>query len=446
MKRINLYITLVFALSLFACEDRLNLEPEQSLTPDIAIGSAANVQNILVGIYDEAAQTASYGGRLNLASELLANSGDVTWAGTFIEPDELNRKTVVTTNAFVTNYWLNAYEMNNQANIVIANLDKFEDDAERNRVEGEAKFLRALAYFDLVRLFALPFESGTANNQLGVPIVLEAVLDPEDVTEPARNSVAEVYAQILNDLQSAATLLPESNGEFADRYAALALLARVYLQQDNYAAARDAAHDVLSNSGHFLTTTFAAAFNNDGDASEDIFAWQITSQDGINDMNTFWATQAFGGRGDVAINASFFTIYDDAANDERASFVYGATYTNKWQSQFANIPFLRIAEMHLIRAECNLREGTALGFSPLEEINALRARSGAGALGALTLQDILDERKRELAFEGFAIHDIKRIQGNVGALNYDDGTLVLPIPQRERDANPNLEQNPGYAN
>jgi hypothetical protein len=100
--------------------------------------------------------------------------------------------------------------------------------------------------------------------------------------------------------------------------------------------------------------------------------------------------------------------------------------------------------MYLIRAESNFRESTATGSTPVNDINALRARAGASALAGVTLQDILDERRRELSFEGFALHDIKRLQGNVGPLNYDDNKLVMPVPQREMDANPNLIQNPGY--
>jgi len=448
------YITLIVVSiggAIVGCEDNLELEPEQSLLPEVATSNPANLQNVLTGIYDEAGQIVSYGGQINLASELLGNDADLSWNGTFEQPAQLIEKELVPDNTFVRDYWLNAYEVNNQANIVLENLEVFEDESERNRVEGEAKFLRALVYFDLARLFGQSYEATGGNSQLATPIVLDAILDPDDITSPSRDTVEDVYNQVVTDLQSAYNLLPTSNGVFADKYAAQALLARVYLQQGNYEGARDAAHDVLQNSDHTLTTNYNEAFNNDGNSSEDIFAWQITSQDGVNQMNTFWAGQAFGGRSgnpDVSINASFFDIYDDT-NDVRSQFFYTTsrgTATTKWQSQFANIPFLRIAEMHLIRAESNFRLTTTIGLDPLVEINALRARSSAVALGAITLQDIIDERKRELAFEGFTLHDIKRLQGTVGTLNYDDNFLVMPVPQRERDANPNLMQNPGYGN
>lgn len=459
MKNIVRFFSMLLALVILgSCDDNLDLQPEQSLSPGIVLSNEANLQNLLVGIYDEAAHGSveavpdnTWGGEIYTGMELYANAGDLMFNGTFEEPAEFNEKVLATTNAWVTNFWLNAYEVSNQTNLVIENLGVVEDEATKNRMEGEAKFLRALVYFDLVKSFGLPYEAGGANSQDGVPIVLTGVTDAAQVEAPSRNTVAEVYAQVVADLNSAVSLLPETNGEFADRYSAQALLARVYLQQGNYAAARDAAHAVLQNSGHSLAPEFSGAFNNAEDGVEDLFAWQITSQDGTNDFNTYWAGSAFGGRSgnpDVAITAAHMTIYDDPDNDARAAFFYennGGTATTKWQSEFGNIPFLRIAEMHLIRAEGNFREGTALGLSPEAEINALRGRSGAVAIAGLSLQNILDERKRELAFEGHNLHDRKRLQENIGSLPYNDPSLVMPIPQRERDANSNLSQNPGYA-
>lgn len=445
-KYISGLILIIFGVQ--GCADNLDLQPEQSLSPDVVTSNAANIQNLLVGIYDEAGQADSYGGDLNLGTELLASDGNLSWNGTFEAPATFIEKQMVAANGFVEDYWLNAYEVSNQANLVLESLEIIEDADDRARIEGEAKFLRAVAYFDLARLFGLPYTQGGQNSQPAAPIVLEAVVDASQIEFPSRNSVEEVYALVISDLNDAYDLLPDSNGFFADKYSAQALLARVYLQQGNYVAARDAANDVLENSGHTLTADFASAFNNFEGSEEDIFVWQITSQDGVNDMNLFWATQEFGGRSgnpDISINNSHLEIYDDE-NDERGTFFYEGdeTATTKWQEQFAVIPFLRIAEMHLIRAEANFREGTSVGLAPEAEINALRARSGASALNGIDLQDIIDERKRELSFEGFMLDDIKRLEGNVGALSYDDPKLVMPVPQRETDANPNLEQNPGY--
>lgn len=437
------------ALAFLACDDNLDIEPEQALSPEVATESPANIKNILNSIYGDARSSSSYGGGIGLASELLANAGELSWNGTFVQPAEYNEKAVLTGNSFVSGIWLNGYQINNQANIVLANLDVFEVESERDKTEGEAKFLRALNYFDLVRLFAKPYKRGTNGGEPGVPIILEPVVDASKITYPARNSITEVYGQVINDLNDAYELLPSSNQYFADKYAAKALLARVYLQMGNYEMARDAADIVIKNSGHSLTATFADAFNNPQDSTEDIFAIQVTAQDGSShSFNLYWAGRNFGGRNgdpDLSILGPHFTIYDDS-NDDRADFFYEGrgTATLKWQNQFANIPIIRLAEMYLIRAEANERLGTQVGATPLEDINKLRLRANASPLPSVDLGNILMERRRELAFEGFALFDAKRLGRDIGNISYDDNRLVLPIPLREMDANPELVQNPGY--
>lgn len=264
----------------------------------------------------------------------------------------------------------------------------------------------------------------------------------------------EGYNFVIQDLKDAIANLPESNPTasfYANKFAAEALLARVYFQQGNYQGALEAANFVIEKSPYSLTGDFAGAFNNDGNSTEDIFAWQITTQDGVNDMNEYWATREFGGRsltGDVTIEAPYFEVFNDE-EDDRSSFFYegnGTLSTTKWQNQFANTPFLRLAEMYLIRAESNFRLGSSLGAAPVEDINMVRNRAGAPTLSSVTLEEIFEERKRELAFEGFALHDAKRLQQSIDGLPFDDNSLVLPIPQRDIDANPNLQQNPGYTN
>lgn len=85
-----------------------------------------------------------------------------------------------------------------------------------------------------------------------------------------------------------------------------------------------------------------------------------------------------------------------------------------------------------------------IGATPLEDINTIRNRVGLPELSTLSIEDILFERHLELAFEGHRIHDLKRTQSSVGAFAFDAPELVFPIPQRERNVNPDLVQNPGY--
>ena len=386
-----------------------------------------------------------------MIADLLGANDQVSWNGTFLDPRQFFTKSILVDNGFVAGHWNNSYEVINQVNLVIDNLAIVTSSAaEQDRIEGEAKFLRALTYFDLVRLFAPAYQAGGGNTQDGVPLHLNGIIDYSGDLSIARSSVEEVYTQILSDLSDAIANLPASNNEFADQSAARALQARVYFQQGNYAGARDAANDVLTSSGHSLATSYAGAFNNDTDGVEDIFAFQVTSQTGTNQLITFYASQANGGRqGDIAIEAAYLALFDDPANDARASFNYvspdnGLDLTSKYTNQFGNVPVLRIGEMHLIRAESNFREGTTTGLDPLVEINALRGRSGAAALGALTLDVLFNERQLELAFEGHLVHDHKRTGRPVGTLAATDNSLVLPIPQSELDTNSLITQNAGY--
>lgn len=444
-------ITAFLTLGISSCENELDIEPAESISLEKALSTENNIENVLIGAYEEIGQNTSFGGRTQVISDLLGNTDQVGWEGTFIQPRQAFSKGILVDNSFVRDIWGNSYEVINQVNLVLDNLDKIEDIETRNRIEGEAKFLRALSYFDLIRLFAQPFISGEANNGLGVPLRVNGIINYGEDLSISRNSILEVYSQIITDLDDSYVKLPSNNSFFADKYSAKALLSRVYLHQQNYAAARDAADDVINNSGHNLTSTFAQAFNNDNDSEEILFALQVTSQGGDNDLITFYASQANGGRqGDITLQSGFFNLFDDSDNDVRASFIYispdnGGTLTNKYTNQFGNVPVLRLAEMYLTRAEANSREGTSIGSSPLDDINRIRARANAMPLSnPISIEQILNERQLELSFEGHLLHDIKRTQRSVGALPYNDNSLVLPIPQSELDSNASITQNQGY--
>lgn len=452
MKLNKIFFVLLSIGLLTSCENQLEVNPTDNIPGELAFASEANISGILVGTYEEAGQAATYGGRLQLMTNMLGATNESFWLGTFIQPREAFTKRLLVDNTFIEGIWANAYETINQANLVLDNIATVTSSTEEaNRIEGEAKFLRALNYFDLVRNFGAPYVAGQANTQLGVPLRLTGIVDYSVRAEIARNTVDQVYAQVLSDANDAYDLLPETNSFYADKYAAQALLARVYFQQGNYAAARDAAHDVLQNSGHSLTPTYAEAFNNDVDSDEDIFAFQVTSQTGTNQLINHYASEADGGRGgDVRVEPAYLSLFTDP-NDQRGNFTYinpanSRRLTLKYTNQFGNLTIFRTGEMHLIRAESNFRLNTAIGLAPLVEINALRNRSTAAPLvGPLTLASFAAERKLELAFEqGFILHDAKRTQTSIGSLAWNANELVFPIPQTEMDTNPLMVQNAGY--
>jgi hypothetical protein len=315
-------------------------------------------------------------------------------------------------------------------------------------VEGEALFLRGLMYFDLVRFFALQYNPGAANTQPGVPLVLTPTTIISENSFVTRSTVEQVYNQVITDLTTAGTKLPERNKALASKGAAVALLARVYLQKGDYAKARDAAHAVISSNLYGLMNSYAEVFNNDNNTAEDIFATQITSQDRFSSMTEFFSIPEYGGRdGDIDILAGHLNLYKPGDQRKDLFFIGNGAYrSGKWNNMYGVVNLIRLAEMYLIRAECNFRLNTVLGATPVDDYNEIHTRAGLNAVTSVTLADILMERRLELSFEGFRIHDQRRLRENVGALPYNDPRLLFPIPAREIEANPNLktQQNPGY--
>ena len=224
--------------------------------------------------------------------------------------------------------------------------------------------------------------------------------------------------------------------------------------QGNYAGARDEANAVIESGRQRLVTPFSSLFftylNNGGANPEEyIFSMIVTQQDGTNDLTTFFGVNyspipGTSGRGDIRVQAAHLNRYE--AGDVRRNFFVTTnnTFTQKHLDTFGNVLIFRLAEMYLTRAEANARLGTAVGATPLADLNRIRTRAGLPEATTVTLDAILSERQLELAFEGHRLHDLKRTRRNVGSIPYNSPLLILPIPQREMDVNKNLVQNEGY--
>ena len=225
-------------------------------------------------------------------------------------------------------------------------------------------------------------------------------------------------------------------------------MARVYLQKGDYAKSRDAADAVIGSGMYALQKTYASVFNNDNNTLEDIFATQITPQDRFSSMTEFFSVPDFGGRdGDIEILDGHLNLY--SAGDKRFDLFFngnGSIECGKWNNQYGVVNLIRLAEMYLIRAECNTRLSTSVGATPVDDYNIIHTRAGLDPVASVSLDEILYERRLELAFEGFKIHDVRRLHESVGDFQYYDPKLLFPIPAREIDANPALktQQNLGY--
>ncbi|QKG57600.1 RagB/SusD family nutrient uptake outer membrane protein [Hymenobacter sp. BRD128] len=489
MKNIFVKSALALTLGLAGCKDALDIQPQQSIDLSTAFNTSQKVGAAVVGCYAQLDNSSLYGTDLILVPELMASDNYITWRGSFQNYAQLANHIQ---NAQISNaleIWRQAYANINQTNLVLANLSVVTDSAQRKQFRGEMHFIRAAMYFELVRLYAQQYKAGGANTQPGVPINLTAnnTIAQADV-KLSRATVQQVYTQVISDLQAAMKGLPALNVTRASSYSAEALLARVYLQQGNYTAARAAADDVITNSGAALAGTLAAVFANRNSA-ESLFEVQQNDQNNAGTANSGLATFFAGysptgdqgilyGRSDVQVNGSFAALYgpptgpdvrgtDSLTILQTKKLIYLSDGNNrpnqlrtaKWRTYGQNIPLIRLAEMYLIRSECDIRAGN----SGLTDLNRVRQRSGATPLTSATLSDVLLERQLELAFEGFRLYDLKRNNLNVRefqpavpatptdpgspaipAINANDPKEILPIPYQEINNNPNLTQNPSY--
>ncbi|KQN38424.1 hypothetical protein ASE92_03035 [Pedobacter sp. Leaf41] len=434
-----------------SCKKALEISPVDTIEQSKALLTSKDVEVALVGAYSELGSRNLYGGRAFLMADFLANTNAIEWYGTYEELTQTINKQLLKTNTFVNNVWAAGYTAINDANNILSAISKV-DAAKKNKVEGEAKFIRGAVYFDLVRLYGKAYNDGSPATNLGVPIVLTPTTAVTDESYVTRATVAAVYAQAIADLTDAEAKLPATNGFFATKSSAAGILARLYLQMGNYAAAGAAANRVITSGNYSLTSSYTAAFPTMGSSpglntTEDVFSIQVTTLTGFNGYNEFYGSSTYGGRGDAVISQSWIDA-NYVGSDDRVNAFYddGDMFTSKYANPYGNVSIIRLAEMYLIRAECNVRLAPAApigGRTPLQDLSIVRGRAGLTTTNA-TLANILNERKLELAFEGFALHDAKRTQTNIGSIAWNANNLVFPIPQIEMDANKNLVQNPGY--
>jgi starch-binding outer membrane protein, SusD/RagB family len=445
---------LVIAACFSACTKGLDKVPFASIPQEKALLTSSDVEAALIGAYNRLGDDNVYGGDMFIYSELLGDNGEINWSGTYQGMTQIFNKSIPVNNGFVQSTWLASYTTINTLNNVLKAKDSV-IELKRNKVEGEAKFLRGAVYFDLVRLYAKAWNDGTPATNDGVPIVLTPTSVITEADKVPRNKVAEVYSQVIKDLTEAESLLPESNSFFANKTAAAAMLARVYLTQEDYANAAGAASRAIEYGQNILLPSYAELFpyNPDnlsaviGNNKEDIFAMQVNTTTGVNDFSTFFSQL---GRGDIEITQDHFADYEDGDLRIGGAFYQDGSsiYTSKFDMVYSAVKIIRLAEMYLVRGESNFRTGGAPvgGVAAVADINRIRARAGLPALsaGSLTLQDFFLERKHELSFEGQKLHDAKRFKLSTQGIPWNSPKLVLPIPDRERKVNPKLTQNEGY--
>lgn len=455
------------AMVINACGDFLNLPPLQDLDADGALTNAQGIETAVTGAYQIIQGGNMWGGDMLTMTEVF---------GDFALPERGNldfhtgmyaNRNLNFFNAHGRGHWGSAYDGINRVNNVLARLDRVTDisEANRTRIRGEALFLRGLFHFELVRWFGLPAGATMGNTQPGIVIRTEPTNSPNTQGARARNTVAEVYAQVIKDLTDAENALPVAGatGHIAGRAskgAAAAILARVYFQQNDFARAAEAASRVIANTNYRLAdlnTVFGENAPKGGGSPEVVF--DIRNRDD-NNNNGIGDASRYDGFQIPFISASDTLkrlVASFPMNDRRRAYLQdeGAApnrlFVNKFAAFVMNIPVIRMGEIYLTRAESRAESGDAAGA--LADLNAVRTRAGIPALTGLTgtaLRDaIRRERAMELIFEGDRFQNVKRMRGlNINPLNtnqrlaFDAPQLLWKIPDTEMNANPQMQQNP----
>lgn len=369
---------------------------------------------------------------------------------------------VNTNNIIVQNYYESMYNVIFRTNVILDNLASASDER-RGEFEGEAKFVRAYVYFQLVRLFG------------PVPMPLR-VISPDDDAEIAFTRVATdvVYGQIVDDLQVAVENLDNTFKTRASKAAAQALLAKVYLtmaadgQTALYEEARLLCDAIITSGQYELLDDYEEIFTNEKN-NEIIFAIDYIENNQLTSQNFSWETSDLGDRRLNYTTENIRSVWDEreeTVRDVRLSSVIDGQFMNtKYSTNNASGPLqsgndwivLRYADVLLMYVEAVLA-GSDVTNNATAISNYDQVRNRAGFFEAslsITKDELLEERRMELSFENQRFFDLIRFNEAINILSahseatggsFQNSDLLLPIPQNERNlaGDINMPQNPGY--
>jgi len=447
----------------------LELKPFDQVALDIAIVTEGDMQAAANGIYAALRNSSLYGRDVQLRADMLADNTYIsaTNSNRFLEYFQVN---YTPTAASVGTNWNSTYSSILRANNVINST--ITANTNTNQYRGEAYALRALLYFDLVKQYAKPYTAASAASDLGVPLIL--TYDP--ALKPTRSTVQQVYDQIEKDLVAAIPLLtdraPYSAG-YINKNTAKALLARLYLFKGDWAKSLTNAQDLINSGGYSLTTTanhvsYWALGTLRTDKLETLFelSFDPNGNAGLESLPYFFVQAGYG---DALATDALFNIF--SATDVRRNLMIDAVrggknvkVINKYSNNINyTIKVVRLSEVYLVAAEAAYQTGNiVLALSYINQVATKRdpAFTGYVSTGAQVLEDVLTEKRKELAFEGQRYWDLVRNGRDVVRVNTngnypgnvpltiakDNFRRILPIPQAEIDANPNIkpQQNAGY--
>ncbi|MBT2559329.1 RagB/SusD family nutrient uptake outer membrane protein [Hymenobacter sp. ISL-91] len=482
--------TLGLGLLTSCSHDNLEVKPRTALASEVAFDTPSRVLLQVNNMYDYMKAGAFLGGRYQIYGDIRADdfinrtsngvTGVAVWQHTLTEASQND----------VINLWGAAYQAINQINVLLAGLEAnaskfvaapFPADfaATAAGYKAEGQFLRALAYYSLLQYYARPYADGNGSKP-GLPLRLMAETDLGN-NNLARSTVAEVYDQILKDLNAAEESLPvitTNTVTRAHRNTAIAFKTRVYLSMGRYADVIREATKIVSatapfraSSGvaHTLNSSIAAVFTSEQNGAESILSFPFTAQDQPGTQNQlafYYLPPTQGGNGEYNLNtAGVIANTRFKATDTRlTSFttrVGTTTYLTKYRNGGTsaapytdNAPVIRYSEVLLNLAEALARTEGLASVRALELLNAVHTRAGSDAYTAATftssfslIDAILLERRLEFLGEGLRNNDIMRLLQPIPAKSVVPAVLpsavayIWPIPSSELGSNPLMTRN-----
>lgn len=477
----------IVLLSASSCKNSfLELAPIAQQNGNNFYKTAEDMKNALTAAYAGLQNGGLYYSSMHIIGDLRSDNTEITNVNAGADQDAVDKFQNLATNSISSNTWAGHYQAIQSTNIVIEKIKSVSmDENLKARYTGEAKFLRALMYFNLVRIFG------------DVPLVTKMITNPEQGYEYGRETAENVYNQIVNDLKDAeGVLLYEYTGADigrATKGAAMSLLGKVYLTQKKWDLAAQKLKEVIDQTNlnkYQLLPAYATVFgiaNENG--RESIF--EVQFKKGANGEGSPFTNQFApigSGTAVVAIGnplgqniptANMNNAYE--VNDARKAIsmrntyvLSGNTVTHNYVVKYLGAPaanldsdnnwiVLRYADVLLMYAEAineigYVADGPAFGY-----LNQIRGRAGLGnktsnnPVVALRIPDqaafrlaIEQERRVELAFEGHRWFDLVRTGRALtvlGPLGMQAHHVVFPVPQSQIDINPGvIIQNPLYTN
>lgn len=433
----------IVLLSITSCKKFLEETPNNALPTETAITDAGTARAAIIGAYDRLQEyyAASYPTLGTITTD------NVVFNGTLSQYLQLDQNAIPTDNVITVAAYQGIYRAINSANSVIAYVPAVNDptlsNAEKDRILGEAYFIRALSYFDLARGWG------------GVQIQLEPTTSLDGLKGIKRSTLDQTYDQVLADLVRAEALLPEdaTTRNRAQKSTVFALRARLHLYREQWADAENYATQVINNPKFALVKPYNAFFTAPFQSTESVLELAFSP----NDRNTFWNLwypSSAGGQYTLKPSVALVNkLNDPLVGGSRKSLiagtgnaVYGVLYNTAGTSTDPAY-LIRISELYLIRAEARAHLGKLTEAAA--DLNTIRLRAEVPPTQASTQAALLlaieAENAVEFAFEAHRWFDLTRTGRAEAVLGLSNRNFWLfPLPLSDVQSDPDLTQNPGY--